>query len=154
MGSHNGSNRSVLTAAIDSMVAIRTPPEYTATSRVTIRGQRETLTRPHSGSPVTSSPPSICTFQEPCFPPGCDIFNISVLHSIWWKFHYCSSRCRENANHCVGRRASIRQTRLSRSPRTAPGGSQRAQLLLFQGRPQTHRAVPAQLRANNTMTGG
>lgn len=65
--SHSGSNRSVLIAAIDSMVAIGTPPEYTATSRVTIRGQRDMLTCPHRGSPVTSSLLLFVHFKSPAF---------------------------------------------------------------------------------------
>lgn len=152
--SHNSSNGSVLTAATDSMVAVRTVPEYTATSRVLlIRGQRETFTQTHSGSSVSSSPPFICTFQEPRFPPGCDIFNISILRSIWWKFHYCSSRCRENANHCVGRRASILQTWAKQvSLCTAPGGRPKGSAVSLLG--ETYRTVPAPLRANNTVTGG
>lgn len=77
---------------------------------VTVKSQREAHQGSHGRGSINSSHCFICKFQELWFPPGCDIFNISILYSIWWKFHYCDSRCGENANHCVVRFNSILQT--------------------------------------------
>lgn len=100
--SHSNSDGSELMAATDSEVAIMTPPEHIATPRVIIKGPRGMLIVSQRSLRDQQPPPFICALQEPCFPLGCDIFNISILCSIWQKFHYCSSRCRENANLCVG----------------------------------------------------
>lgn len=37
----------------------------------------------------------ICKFQELWLPPGCDIFDISILDGARRKFHYRGSRCRK-----------------------------------------------------------